>query len=327
MRFISTPRLLVLTGLAACSLCAQSPQDHPPNPSSSLSPKDAAVERMLSERNSLDKLNAAIEAARKLGVSEQAIFESRFLFYVDQRDDKQLAALVPEALKRRETFRLEDSEIFAQTDDWLSAVEYLQALDANLRNDRNAFKKHITEAFWLSPRQSAAYTQTIERFRLEEAMKTLTLDLDTSLTALADQKKISLQSLLQDHKALVLHFWSPFNRECEEQMPDFKAVASLLAKNQIAVASISAESDPDSIKEALTLIRELGSPPPGQWLHDSPDLPLFRTLRIQDLPNMVLISPNGKILFNGHPSDEALWKQLHTLSPELQRPKLPTSPE
>jgi hypothetical protein len=132
--------------------------------------RQAACEKILSERESPAALDRAITAARAAGVSEQAMLEARFLYHVDRREDEAIAAMLPEVLKQREAFKLEDSAIFSVEEDWLAVVEYVQAITALGKGDKIAFKNHITEAFWLSPRQAAAFSPHIESLRLEERM-------------------------------------------------------------------------------------------------------------------------------------------------------------
>src|SRR5690606_22426059 len=119
-------------------------------------------------------------------------------------------------------------------------------IDALLKGDRDGFKKHITEAFWLSPRQGAAFAPHIERLRLKDAMAKLRIDFSLPLPDLTG-KQTSLAELSEGSKALVLHFFSPWSRECEESMPDFRAVAAELAKHKIAVVSVVGEPVPAAI--------------------------------------------------------------------------------
>jgi hypothetical protein len=49
---------------------------------------------------------------------------------------------------------------------------------------------------------------------------------------------------------------------------------------------------------------------------------LSRLLRIQSVPAMVLVSAEGKVLFNGHPSEDHLWEALSKLAPGAKRPAL-----
>jgi len=283
--------------------------------------KQNALEELLAERDSDKALDAAIEAARKCGVSEQAILEARFLYHVDRREDARIAAMLPEFLKRRDEFKLKDSAIFALEEDWLAVVEYVQAMDALEKNDKTSFKKHITEAFWLSPRQAAAFAPQVERIRLEAFMRTVKVDFTTSLQSVKQADGVALDTLISGKKALLLHFWSPLSPECEAAMPDFAATAAELEAHGVAVASLIPENSPKQLNAARAMIDSLEGKPCGRWLVDSPDKPLGRELRVQNLPTMVLVSPQGAVLFNGDPTDDEFWKSLNTIDAAITRPK------
>lgn len=309
--------------ILAASCFAQDAKPAPEeDPYASLPPKRAALERMLSERGAPDALDAAIKKAREQGVSDQAILEARFLYHVDKREDDKIAAMLPEFLKRKDVFKLEDSEIFAVKEDWLAVVEYVQAIAALKKNDRDGFKKHITEAFWLSPKQGSAFAPHIDRLRLDEAMRSVKIDGAIKLPSLLANDPLELATLLRERKAMLLHFWSPWSRECEASMPDFKVTATELEKHGVAVASVLAESTPEAAKDAKEIVAGLGDKPPGVWLLDREVDPLLRLLRIQNLPSMVLISADGGVLFNGHPSEDGLWQALSKMAPQVKRPAI-----
>lgn len=313
--------ILLLTAIAAV---AQEPKALPgEDAADALPPKKAALERMLSERGTQEELDAAIAKAREAGASDQAVLEARFLYHVDRQEDDKLAAMQPEFLARKDSFKLEESEIFAVREDWLAVVEYVQAIAALRKNDREGFKKHITEAFWLSPRQGSAFAPHIDRLRMDEAMREVKVDPATKLASLFAGQPVELSALTKDKKAILFHFWSPWSRECEASMPDFKVTALELEKQGIAVASILADASPDSMRDAKDIAGGLGTPPPGAWLVDKEKNSLQRLLRIQGVPSMVLVSPEGRVLFNGHPSEERLWKELAKLAPDIKRPPLP----
>ncbi len=316
------PWKLALLGLAACAFAEETKRPAGDDPYAGLPPKRAALERMLSERESDESFELTVAEARKQGIHEQAILEARFLYLVDRRDDAKLAGMLPLFLERRDKFRLADSEIFAVQEDWLAVVEYVQAIAALRRDDRDAFKKHITEAFWLSPRQGSAFAPHIDRLRLDDAMRQVKLDPSIQLESLLAADPVQIGAITKDRKALLLHFWSPWSRECEASMPDFKVVAAELAKNEIAVASLIAETTPEVLGDAKEMIAALGSPPPGLWLRDREKVSLHRTFRVQSVPTMVLISPDGRVLFNGHPSEDRLWEALSGVAPDIARPSL-----
>ena len=309
-------RFLIIPFLFFGSLWAQQEQ---PDPYIDLPPLQAAIEKMLSERESPDKLEKSIQAARKLGAGEQAILEARFIYHVDRHEDQALAAMAPELLARREKFKLSESEIFGLKEDWLAVVEYVQAIAALKENDQPAFKKHITEAFWLSPRQGVAFAPHIERLRLDEAMKKVRIDFSRSFTTLTGET-VTLASIAESKKALLFHFWSPWSRECESTVGDFITSAKELTSNGIAVISVIGESEPEAISDTEAIFSAISKGPPGTWISDSNKASISKQLRIQNVPMMVLVGLDGKILFNGHPAEKRLWDKLQTLSPEIKRP-------
>jgi len=290
-------------------------------------PREAALEKLLAERESPKALDTAIANARKLGISEQAILEARFLYHIDRREDDALAAMLPEMLKQRDVFNPADSAIFAVKEDWLAVIEYVQSITALGKGDKDAFKQHITEAFWLSPRQAAAFAPHIERLRLDECMRTVKIDFATRLMPLAAGDAITLDKLIAGKKALLFHFWSPQSRECETGMPDFVATATALASNGIAVVSLLPDDAPQLLADARAMIRPLGAKAPGAWLIDPKQQPFARTLRIQDLPAMVLVATDGKILFNGDPTENGFWEALHRIDARIIRPDSPRGKE
>lgn len=282
--------------------------------------RETALDNLLSERESDKALDAAISDARKTGISEQAILEARFLYHVDRHEDKAIAAMLPEFLKQRDLFKLGDSEIFATIEDWLAVVEYVRAIDSLVKADKAAFKTHITEAFWLSPRQAAAFAPHIERMRLDDAMSTVKIDFATRIIPLAGGDPVALETLMTGKKALLLHFWSPASPECENSMPDFIATATALGEKSIAVASLIEDGEPEILTNARKMLQLLGPKPPGAWLIDSKDQPLGRELRVRTLPLFILVSNEGRVLFNGDPSDDAFWEKLGQLDPRIIRP-------
>lgn len=285
------------------------------------SPRDAALEHLLAERESPKALDSAIADARNNGISEQTILEARFLYHVDRREDEALAAMLPELLKQRDVFQLEHSAIFGLREDWLAVIEYVQAIAALGKGDKDAFKKHITEAFWLSPRQAAAFAPHIERLRLDECMRLLKIDFTAKLVPLVPGDPVALEQLVAGKKALLIHFWSPLSRECEAAMPDFVATAAALATSDIAVVSLLPDDSPKLLTEARAMLHPLGLKPPGAWLIDGQEKPFARDLRIQNLPTMVLVSSAGKILFNGDPTEEEFWQALRKIDARIHRPK------
>jgi len=312
--------LAVLAGLmlGASSLLAQQeqPQESP------LNPKEDAIEQLLSERESPEALQKAIANARTLKVSEQAILEARFLFHVDRAEDKEIAALLPEFLAFKDRFKLDDSEIFAGVDDWLAVTEYVQAIAALEKGDKEGFKRHITEAFWLSPRQGAAFAPHIDRIRLMDAMKDVRIDFKMDYNDVLTGKPVTLGAILGERKGLLLHFWSPWSEECEATIADFRISAEYLDANDVAVASILPETSEKVIADARAMLGRAEKNLSDSWIVDSEKNSISEQLKVQTVPVVVLVSSDGTILYNGRPTDEEFWRSLGKINPAIVRPEM-----
>lgn len=312
--------LLSLIALLASAHAQPAPRDAPAaDPAMAL--RAAALDNLLAERESMKAFDAALSEARKHGVNEQAILEARFLYHVDHGEDAAIAALLPEFLKRRDSFRVEDSAVFGFKEDWLAVIEYVQAIAVLGKGDKDAFKKHITEAFWLSPRQAAAFAPHIERMRLEEAMRAVKLDFNTGFVPVQGGDAVTPAKLIEGKKALLLHFWSPWSRECEASMQDFVKTSTMLSSLGFAIVSLVPGDSPKVADDARPMIRPLEGKACGSWLVDSSEKPFARDLRIQNLPAMVLVSTAGSVLFNGDPIDDEFWEALRKIDPAIQRPE------
>jgi len=253
----------------------------------------AALDDLLSERESPEAFNRALDRAKLAGVSGQALLEARFLYHVDQRDDAAIAGLLKEFLERKDSFDPDQSAAFSQTDDWLAVIEYVSSIDALLKNDKERFKHHITEAFWLSPRQAAAFTPHIEHLRLQEQMSRVKFDFETRLAPLTGGDAIVLAELIKERKAMILHFWSPWSPDCAAAMPDLSTTAASFEQHGIAVVSLVPHEPAALHDDARETLQPLGAKPPGAWAVDRAKDPLARLFRIQDVPVIPATSGYG----------------------------------
>ncbi len=312
---------LILSALVGTCL-AQTDASPKESAESGISPKEIALDNLLSERRSDAALEKVIAEARKSGIKDQAILEARFLYHVDRREDAAIAAMLPDFMKQRDLFKLGDSAIFSVKEDWLAVIEYVEAIDSLTKGDKPGFKSHITEAFWLSPRQASAFAPHIERLRLEESMRSVKIDFESRFASLAKGDAAALKTYMKGKKAMILHFWSPASRECEASMPDYVITAKALGEKGIAMVSMLPDNSPAVLTDARKMILPLGIDPPGAWLTDGTDGKLATELRIQTLPTFVLVSNEGRILFNGEPDDDGLWDALRKIDPAIIRPDM-----
>ncbi len=287
------------------------------------SPKEAAMEKIFSSMGAAD-FPAALKEAQSAGIHPQVLLEARFLHLVDLRDETALAALAPELLKQADSFDADTSEVFSVKEDWLAIVHYTQALAALQKGDKAGFKNHITEAFWLSPRQGQAFAPHIDRLRLDEAMAAVTLDPQRPVSMQGGAQASTLGQLMKGKKATLIHFWSPMSQEVQLNLADFILTTMSCQDQNIAVISVLVGQYPGILEDAESIRKEDADKAQCAWVVDSNKNSLANLLRITDLPTMVIVSPEGKILFNGHPSDNNFWGTMLKIAPQFKRPNNPT---
>jgi thiol-disulfide isomerase/thioredoxin len=272
-----------------------------------------------------EALAAAIDAGKKGGLPGQMFLEARFMLLINQNDDKGLAALAPTLEEQLPKYSPDNTMIFGTREDFESIIHYTKSLAALQKGDTTAFKKHITEAFWLSPAHGSQFAPHINQVRLEEAMNKVTLDLARTFE---DQKKgdkkTSLKEVVAEAPAFLLHFWSPWVQPSMLAMPEYAEVANVLAAHKIPAASILLPGTAESRKEAADFVAGDKGRTPGHWLIDERKKSLASILRIAGFPTVVLVNRKGRILFNGDPADAHLWEALKALAPGIKPPTINT---
>ena len=104
-------------------------------------------------------------------------------------------------------------------------------------------------------------------------------------------------------------------------MPALKKKAQTLAAFDIVVAAVNKDDPKDnetaeSIAERIRQEQNATLP----WLVEPADRPYTKAFELDSIPRMILLSPEGKVLFNGHPEDPSLWVALKKINPAIQAP-------
>lgn len=317
MKFM-LPGLLFVT--CVCAAENASSPDNSINDSTQTKNNNEAVIEELFATLGQKEFTSALRQAKEANIHPQILLEARFLNLIDLGDNPAIAAMAPELVEKRDNFDPGQSEVFAFKEDWLGIVHYSQALEALEKGDKTGFKQHITEAFWLSPRQAQAFGRHIEKLRQQEAMQSIQSLLDKSLKSQTEGKKTTVAELMAGNKALVLYFWSPMSQEIQVNLEDFIITTQTCAENKMPVLAILTGSYPGIIEDAEMIRKGAASHANCQWLTESNKNTIGSLLHVRDLPTMAIVSQKGRVLFNGHPSDQAFWTTLEKLSPEFKRP-------
>jgi|GEM_PF-1847300 hypothetical protein len=285
----------------------------PEPPPLKLPPREAALDALMSIPPSSEELKATIVEAQKQGIPEQTITEARFLFYVEHKEEQALIDLLPLWQQLEKTFSLDESEIFATREDFLAVIEFSRALQALKAKDRANFKKAITEALWLSPAQASAFTPYIEKMRIEEHIEKTKIDLGGMLREINDGEPAELKTILGDKPALLLHFWSPWSPDCETSQVSLGDLSPFLKENNIALASILIDGRTEILAEAREFLKGQDKPISGPQLIDRMKNSFASQLRLTDMPTVILLSPEGKILYHGRSESSLLREKITSL--------------
>lgn len=161
----------------------------------------------------------------------------------------------------------------------------------------------------MKPRSEAA--QAAQAELQQQIMASLTLPMDLEISD-SQGGKTTLAKLCKDKKAVLLDFWATWCGRCMQLMPELKIKATKLAPAGVVVAGMNTQG----VYKAESKRESLGIDFP--WLVEPEGLPFSAALNIDYiLPYMILVSPEGKVLYNGPPSDDALSAALSKLGVKL----------
>ena len=276
----------------------------------------AMVQRLFSEEMSEAELQTLAKEANKAGVPRQQIIEAKLVWGLRHQDTPFLLKILPEIEILATSFDPALAAALPNIDAVKAFIAYIKALQAGESKDADGYKRNILEAIWLNPKQAAVFIQSIDKFQRETKMAELVIDLKTPLTTSMGEAT-TLHDQLGGKKALLLDFWASWCGPCMNLMPALKKKAATLSTHGIVVAALN-KDDENAEATAERIRGEQNATLP--WLVEPPERPYTKALEIDTIPRMILLSPEGKVLFNGHPEDPALWVALKKLDPAIAPP-------
>ncbi len=301
-------RLFLLLAAGSMPLAGQQPA---PGPSPA---EQELLQRLFNPQNPPEDLQAALEAAAKAGFSGQILLEAQMLWGLRRGDTAMLTALLPDLERLAKTFDPRQSAGIRSVEEMGALLSYVKALAARQQGDEAAFKKHITEAFWLHPASGPLFAQAIEGMRREKKMANTRLDLDVVMTT-SEGEATTLRDQLGDEKALLLDFWASWSAPSLALMPELRKKAEHLGKHGIVVAAMNTDNEnAETLADKVRREKDMTLP----WLVEPANRPYSAALEITALPAMVLVTPDGKVLFHGHPQNPDLWEALRKIDPAIQ---------
>jgi thiol-disulfide isomerase/thioredoxin len=125
----------------------------------------------------------------------------------------------------------------------------------------------------------------------------------------------TLGDQLGKNKAILLDFWATWCGPCMNLMPSLRKKAEQLQKHGIVVAGMNNESD-EAKADEVRAQKDMKMP----WLVEPKGSPFSELLGIDSIPRMILLAPDGKVLFNGHPEEPGLWEALKKIDATIAAP-------
>jgi len=267
----------------------------------------------------------AYDRAREAGVPPAQLLEARIIKLLMTGDLPGLLAQIDKIEELRGAFEVGFEPNGPGRFSFVSQMEIegllqaLKAVKAFQNEDIPAFEKHAKATYWAWPQWAANFQleSLIQQLRTREIIETyvadLTLPMDMAVRNL-DGETLKLGDLFDGHRAVLLDFWASWCGPCIRLMPELQERANTLPEQGIYVAAVNTD-DEDPLAKAASFKQEHTMDMP--WLVEAEGEPLSSTLMIDSIPRMVLVSPQGRILFNGHPMDPELGEALARLGVTL----------
>jgi thiol-disulfide isomerase/thioredoxin len=274
------------------------------------------MQRLFNPGATQEELIAATKEAGLAGVPRQQVIEAKLIWGLRKQDTAWLVKMLPEMEVLAKNFDPTLSAGIKSADDIRAFMAFTKALQAQEKKDEAAYKNNILEAIWLSPQQAQLFAQSIDKGRREAKMATMKLDLQLVL-ATSSGETTTLADQMAGKKAVLLDFWASWCGPCMQLMPELKKKAEQLSKHGIVVAGINKDDEKaEAVAEKIRNEQEIEFP----WLIEPADRPLTKMLEIDSIPRMILVGPDGKVLYNGHPQDPGLWSALQKIDASIKAP-------
>ena len=315
--------LLALSQFAPLSRAAEAEKTPPAKTSAAadeappeVSSKEQKTEELFQEFTSAAQFDEAVKAAKAAGVGAQAILEARFSYASNTQNQDAQIALLPELEKSLTEFKPDSSPNFRTKNDLEAIIFYLRGLDKLKNGDEEGFKKEILEAIWISPDQNEIFLAAIKRHQWQKRWAETTIDPAKMKLRTLQGKDVSLASLMEGKKGVLLDLWASWANPCMADLSALKFRSERLAKHGIALVAVNLD-EADAVQIAKAKQAELALEP-IPWLLENEEKTLSLKFEVETVPHYILLGPDGKVLYNESPQKTGLTRALRKLAPEAE---------
>ena len=273
--------------------------------------RDALVQKLYAPLERPADFEDAAGLAIQEGLPAQTVAEARLAFCLRTRTlDERLTRTVGdlETLRGAIRWQKDDSRLFDDPDELEGTLFFARALLAEKGGDEGEFARCLKEAFWYNPSAGDLFGRTVREHRRTAALAAnLSLPPDQVLRDSAG-RTVAAKDFLRDHRAVLLEFWASWCDPSVKRMDELENRARILSESNVVVAGVNVEDDP-SLAEQFRRTGKVTFP----WLVDGAGKGLCHALRVQTIPHAVLLGPDGRVLFSGHPDDAGLRDAVQAL--------------
>ena len=290
----------LLAGLAAIAFLVPGAVLHG---TAQAAPPQAVIDKLFDPDNDDPAFYRAYLAAKQAGAPLELLFEARLSNALSDCDEARVAKLLPEGEYFLPKVDLSQSHLFGTGPQAEAMLFGLRAVAAREKNDKAGFNSNLQKAYYTFPGMSPTLMAWSKEFYDGVPLKgppppILPMNLPIQVS---DGSTTTLAAQVKGKKAILLDFWASWCGPCMANMPELEARGKILPPQGVAVAGMNEEADPSA---AAQVKKQLKMTIP--WLVEPASQPYSGPLGIDTIPRAVLVTPAGKVLFNGHPLDPGL---------------------
>lgn len=281
-----------------------------------LSAEALEAELLGAAREPVDDFPGLVERARAAGANEAVIAQASVFVALNQGKLDEAFGLIPQLEATAEQAEYGPAQPFGTARQLKGFIAAMRALEAYQSGQPEVFEPHAAKAFVDAPDFVEAFgllrimSEIRQAEATEAAMARIRVPMDLKVASVEGETK-TLAEWTSGHQAILLDFWASWCAPCIQLMPELRAKAAALPEQGVFVAGLNTdEGDAVSLAKKVRQERGMQSVP---WLIEPEGSPLSSLLGVDSIPRMLLIDPEGKVLYNGHPSDPSLKAALAKL--------------
>lgn len=263
---------------------------------------------------------SALAEARDAGMSQDWLLEAEIVRSLVTSNLNAMLDLVPRIDEAGEDFRYGLGRDFQSQMQLEGFADTLRCAQAYRESRMEDFEKYAIASYAKAPQFNKAFGigDLLANYRMQQvqeaAMANFQVPMDTEFASVEGETK-SLLEWMGDNDAMLMDFWASWCGPCIRLMPSLKEKEASLSQQGVFVAGMNTDSS-DQLGNAKKVRsrEEMDSVP---WLLDNNGGDLSSMLMIDSIPRMILVNREGKVLYNGHPSDPALEVALGKIGVSL----------